>query len=67
LNRLEARLRLLEVFPDELAIGAKHHLHILMPQLLGDIPRVVSGGQQGRCIGVADLIRIAVKGYQTAS
>ena len=40
LGRLQICLWLLEVFPDELAIGAKYHLHILMPQLLGDIAGV---------------------------
>ena len=40
LNGFQACLGLLEVLPDEFAIGAKYHLHILMPELLSDIAGV---------------------------
>lgn len=47
LGELSCWLWLLEVFTDELAIGSEDHLYILMPQLVGYVPRVGTSGQHG--------------------
>ena len=47
LGELRCWLGLLEVFPDELAIGAEDHLHVLVPQLAGHVPRIGACSQHG--------------------
>ena len=56
---LQNCLGLMEVLPDELAISAKHHFDILVPQLLGNVPRVghLSGVWMRRCAGAG---RVAI-------
>ena len=41
----QGRFRLLVVVPDELAVGAENHLHILVPQLAGHVPGIGAGRQ----------------------
>ena len=50
------RLGLPVVVPDEFAVGAEDHLHILMPQLAGHVRWIGAGRQQGLGIGVTDLV-----------
>lgn len=67
-DSLQDGLRLLVVLADELPVGAKHHLHVLMPQLLGHIPGV--GASEHRfaaiaCIGqgASRLLAASIAGF----
>ena len=46
-HNAQFRPGLLVVLPDEPPVGAKNHFHILVSELGGDIPWVLSGGQKG--------------------